>query len=147
MPDVDDIDHELLRLLTENGRRTFSDLAGRIGLSVAATKRRVDRLRELGVITGFTAQIDHTKLGWNIEAFAEMRFTGTTGAEEIIRSAATMPEVQAVFTTAGDPDALIWLRVRDVHELRRIITKLRHAGNVTGTKTLMVLGSWIRDQP
>ncbi|MEV4564340.1 Lrp/AsnC family transcriptional regulator [Nonomuraea sp. NPDC049419] len=145
MPEVDDIDHQVLRLLREDGRRTFSEMAERIGLSVAAVKRRVDRLKELGVITGFAVQIDYAKLGWGIEAFTELRYPGTTPVAEIIRTATDVPEVQAVFTIAGDPDALIHVRVRDLGHLQQVIDRLRRAGNVTGTKTLLVLGSWTRD--
>lgn len=145
MPEIDDIDHRVLRLLREDGRRTFSDMAGMIGLSVAAVKRRVDRLKELGVITGFSVQIDYAKLGWGIEAFTELRYAGTTPVSEIVRTATDVAEVQAVFTIAGDPDALIHVRARDLGHLQQVIDQLRRAGNVTGTKTLLVLGSWTRD--
>jgi Lrp/AsnC family transcriptional regulator, leucine-responsive regulatory protein len=43
--DVDDVDRSLLRMLRADGRRTYSDMAAQVGLSVAAVKRRVDRLR------------------------------------------------------------------------------------------------------
>ncbi|MGI5267657.1 Lrp/AsnC family transcriptional regulator [Nonomuraea sp. CA-218870] len=145
MSEVDEIDHRLLRLLREDGRRTFSEMAERVGLSVAAVKRRVDRLRELGVITGFTVEIDYAKLGWGIEAFTELSYPGTTPVADIVRTAATVPEVQEVFTIAGDPDALIHVRVRDLGHLQQVIDRLRRAGDVTGTKTLLVLGSWTRD--
>jgi DNA-binding Lrp family transcriptional regulator len=147
MSEIDDLDHRILRLLREDGRRTFSEMATTVGLSVAAVKRRVDRLKELGVITGFTAKIDYAKLGWGIEAFTELRYAGTTPVSEIVRTATGVPEVQAVFTIAGDPDALIHLRVRDLGHLQQVIDSLRRAGRVTGTKTLMVLGSWTHDTP
>jgi Lrp/AsnC family leucine-responsive transcriptional regulator len=140
--DVDETDRRLLELLRQDGRRTYSDMAEVVGLSVAAVKRRVDRLREVGVIAGFTVQIDHSKLGWGVEAFTELRYVGTTRVEEILKTAATVPEVQAVYTIAGDPDALIRVRARDVGHLQQVIDRLRHGGGVTGTKTLIVLGSW-----
>lgn len=143
--ETDETDRSLLRQLREDGRRTFSDMAAEVGLSVAAVKRRVDRLREAGVITGFTVQIDHSKLGRGIEAFVELRYTGTTPVGEIVRTAYKVPEVQAVFTIAGDPDALVQVRVRDLEHLQHVIDGLRRTGQVTGTKTLMVLGSWTRE--
>lgn len=142
--DVDDIDHSLLRMLRADGRRTYSDMASQVGLSVAAVKRRVDRLRDIGVITGFTAQIDHARLGWGIEAFTELRYLGTTGPREIVATISAMPEVQAVFTIAGDPDALVWLRARDIAHVQEVIDRMRRGGTVTGTKTLMVIGAWHR---
>ena len=145
MSDVDAIDHELLSLLRADGRRTFADMASEVGLSVAAVKRRVDRLRERGVITGFTVQIDHSRLGWGVEAFTEVRYTGTTNVGQIIDTAVPLPEVQAVYTIAGDPDALVQVRARDIAHLQEVIDRLRRSGTVTGTKTLLVLGRWARE--
>jgi DNA-binding Lrp family transcriptional regulator len=145
MSDVDDIDLELLALLRADGRRTFADMAAEVGLSVAAVKRRVDRLRERGVIVGFTVQIDHSRLGWGVEAFTEVRYAGTTNVGQIIDTVTTVPEVQAVYTIAGDPDALIQVRSRDLPHLQEVIDRLRRSGTVTGTKTLMVLGRWTRE--
>lgn len=144
MSDVDDTDLTLLRLLREDGRRTFSEMAGEVGLSVAAVKRRVDRMREAGVITGFTVQVDHARLGWGVEAFTELRYTGSTRVGDIVQSAMNQPEVQAMYTIAGDPDALVQVRVRDIAHLQEVIDRLRRTGTVTGTKTLMVLGRWER---
>ncbi|MEV5773364.1 Lrp/AsnC ligand binding domain-containing protein [Streptomyces antimycoticus] len=53
--------------------------------------------------------------------------------------------MQAVFTIAGDPDALVNVRVRDIEHLQQVIDALRRVGQVSGTKTLMVLGSWTRN--
>ena len=55
-----------------------------------------------------------------------------------------LSEVQAVFTTAGDPDVLVWLQVPDVERLGQVIEQLRRRGRVTGTKTLIVLDTWSR---
>jgi DNA-binding Lrp family transcriptional regulator len=144
MIDLDDTDLRILRMLREDGRRTFSEMATEIGLSVAAVKRRVDRLRESGVITGFTVQIDHAKVGWPIEAFIELRFSGSTPGSDILRAATTVPEVQSVYTIPGDPDALAHIRARSLEHLQQVVDSLRRTGNVTGTKTLITLGSWNR---
>ncbi|MFI9456387.1 AsnC family transcriptional regulator [Amycolatopsis sp. WAC 01375] len=143
---IDETDREILELLREDARRTLGDIGARVTLSTAAVKRRIDRMQEAGVIVGYTVQIDHAKLGWAIEAFTELRFTGTTKVGEIVRTTTRMPEAQAVFTIAGDPDALVWLRVRDMGHLQQTIDEIRRHHQVTGTKTLMVLDSWTRGQ-
>ncbi len=142
--ELDDTDHRILELLTANARRTMADIAGQVALSASAVARRVDRLERLGVITGYTVRVDHAKAGRPIEAFTEVRFAGTADLGEIRTSATRLPEVQAVFTTAGDPDALVWLRVPDVSRLGHVIEELRRSGRVTGTKTLIVLDTWTR---
>ena len=139
--DLDEIDHQLLELLAEDGRRSASELGRRVGLSPAAAKRRIDRLEQIGVIAGYRAVLDHAKLGSHIEAFVELRFAGKTQVDDIDRTVADMPELVESFTIAGDPDALVRLRVTDLDHLKRCIDRIRRTGKVTGTKTLIVLGS------
>jgi hypothetical protein len=71
-------------------------------------------------------------------------FAGSTRVDDIEDIALDVPEVHAIFTVAGDPHALAWIRVSDVQNLKRVIDRLRSSGKVTGTKTLMVLSSSIR---
>jgi DNA-binding Lrp family transcriptional regulator len=138
---LDETDRKIIDILLADGRRTLADIGKAIGLSAPAVKRRLDRLEDEGVITGYTARVDHAKLGRTIEAFTELRFAGRTKVADIAGTAADLPEVEAVHTTAGDPDALVHLRVRDVADLTRVIDRLRRSGKVTGTKTLIVLAS------
>jgi Lrp/AsnC family leucine-responsive transcriptional regulator len=140
MAGVDEIDLRLVEFLRQDGRRSYADMAAEVGLSLPAVKRRVDRLQETGVIRGFTAKIDYTKLGWNIEAFTELRYTGRTRPPDMERLARDLPEVQAVYPVAGDPDALCHIRARDVTHLRDVLDTIRVSGGVVGTKTFITLG-------
>lgn len=143
---LDDIDREILALLHENARRTVADIAGRVNLSPAPVKRRIDQLEASGVIKGYTVVVDHERLGDRLEAFTELRFVGNASVQDISATVAGMPEVRAFFTTAGDPDALVWLSVADLADLKRVIDRLRRSGRVTGTKTLMVIDKWTPPQ-
>ncbi len=139
--DLDDVDRRILELLAEDGRRSASDVGRAVGLSPAAAKRRIDRLEQIGVISGYRAVLDHARLGSQIEAFVELRFAGATQVDDIESTVAGMPEVVEAFTTAGDPDALVRVRVADLDHLKRTVDRIRRTGKVTGTKTLIVLGS------
>jgi Lrp/AsnC family transcriptional regulator, leucine-responsive regulatory protein len=141
---VDAIDLRILGLLQKNARSTFGEIAKEVGLSAPAVKRRVDKLEQSGVIRGYTTLVDHSHLGQSVEAFAELRFAGSTRVDDIEDIALDVPEIQAIFTVAGDPDALAWIRVSDVQNLKRVIDRLRSSGKVTGTKTMMVLSSSVR---
>jgi Lrp/AsnC family transcriptional regulator, leucine-responsive regulatory protein len=141
---LDDTDHAILDLLRRDARRTVSDIAGRVNLSAAPVRRRIDRLERIGVISGYTVVLDHSKVGPSIEAYTELRFAGNTPIADIMATATELPEVHDVFTIAGDPDALVHVRVDDVDHLQRVVNELRRTANVTGTKTLIVLGRWSR---
>lgn len=138
--DIDATDDRILELLAEDGRRSASEIGRRVGLSPAAAKRRIDRLEQRGIVTGYTATIDYAKLGGLVEAFVELRFVGNTQVDDIDRTFTDVPEVVEAFTTAGDPDALARIRVRDLDHLKHVVDRIRRTGRVTGTKTLIVLG-------
>jgi Lrp/AsnC family transcriptional regulator, leucine-responsive regulatory protein len=141
---IDETDRAIITELEIDARQTLAEIADKVNLSGPAVKRRIDRLTEAGVINGFTIRVDQRQLGRTLEAFIELKFAGSTSVDEITRLASQIPEVDSVFTTAGDPDALLRLRVEDVDHLKLAINRIRKSGRVTGTKTLMVLGSWSR---
>ncbi|MGV9863366.1 Lrp/AsnC family transcriptional regulator [Rhodococcus koreensis] len=141
---ADSIDLELLQLLSRDGRATYSEMASRVGLSVAAVKRRVDRLQSVGVITGFTVEIDRTKLGWTVETFTEVRYSGSADSDEMIQVMKGVEEVESVYTIAGDPDILVKINARDHGHLQQVINRLRRGGQAIGTKSMIVLSSWHR---
>ena len=139
--ELDATDLAILDLLGRDARRTFGDIGTRVGLSAPAVTRRVARLERTGIILGYTVRLNHAKLGRPLEAFTELRFAGSARVDTIASIADEIPEVVSIFTIAGDPDALAWIRVRDVDDLKRVIDRLRGSGAITGTKTLMVLGT------
>jgi DNA-binding Lrp family transcriptional regulator len=143
-PPLDAVDHQILELLVDDGRRSASELGRQVGLSPAAAKRRIDRLEQLGVIRGYRAVLDYARLGSEIEAFVELRFAGATQVDDIERAVSGLGEVVEAFTTAGDPDAIVRVRVSDLDHLKRVVDRIRRTGKVTGTKTLIVLGSTSR---
>lgn len=139
--ELDGTDLEIIDLLVRDGRRSLADVGAEVSLSAPAVKRRLTRLEEAGVITGFKAEVDHAKLGRPIEAFTELRFSGRAKVADIAAIADDLIEVDAVYTIAGDPDALVHLRARDFADLTRVVDSLRRTGKVTGTKTLIVLST------
>ena len=141
---LDDIDKEIIRLLRQDGRRTVRDVATQVGLTVAPVKRRIDRLEETGVISGYTVRVDSAKVESELEAIVELRVTGNLELEMILAFAEGIPEVIEVLTLAGDPDAIARIRAANIHDLQRVVNLLRTNRNVTGTKTLVVLNAWSR---
>ncbi|RYF59815.1 MAG: Lrp/AsnC family transcriptional regulator [Comamonadaceae bacterium] len=141
---LDEIDREIIRLLREDGRRTVRDIAHQVGLTVAPVKRRIDRLEKTGVINGYTARVDTTKMDGELEAVVELRVAGNLELEMILAFAENIPEVTEVLTLAGDPDAIARISAANIHDLQRVVNLLRTNGRVAGTKTLVVLNSWSR---
>lgn len=137
---LDDIDLTILDLLRDNARQTAAAIAPRVNLTPSAVRRRIARLEEREVIDHYTVVLDHDKVGPSVEAYVELTFEGGADVQAILRDAVKCPEVREASTLAGDPDALVRLRVRDSDHLRDTVMKLRQMKSVTGSKTLFALG-------
>jgi Lrp/AsnC family leucine-responsive transcriptional regulator len=137
----DDIDRRLISQLVRNARATAAEMAAQVSLSPTAVVRRLKRLEDSGVITGYTVQVDWARMGYGVEALIEVRFLGKTRPQVMDQTAARLPEVLAVFTLSGSYDALVWIRVRDIAHLRDVIDKLRTSPGVSDTRSHVVLAA------
>ncbi len=86
----DELDERIVAALVEDARASYADIGAQVGLSASAVKRRVDRLRASGAITGFTVTVDPAALGWTTEAYVELFCrAGPRRAASAPRSAST----------------------------------------------------------
>ena len=67
--DIDDTDKQLLRLLQTQARMSITELAERVNLSATPCARRIKRLEEAGIITGYHTQTDAQKIGYPLAVF------------------------------------------------------------------------------
>ncbi len=80
--DLDQIDHVLLTALLQDARMSWSELAGRAGVSAPTARERVRRLQDIGVIQGFSADLSAAALGYNLKAI--VRFKPLPGKRHIL---------------------------------------------------------------
>ena len=113
---LDDTDRRLLRHLLAEPALSTADLADRAGVTTATCWRRVERLRESGVIRARQAVIDWRRLGYEVEV--SLRFTldkTQPGAfDEFIAAARAVPEVIAIETFLGRVDVRLNVIARDM---------------------------------
>ena len=143
---MDGIDGDVIGCLLRDGRATYAQIGGEVGLSAPAVKRRVDRLRETGAIRGFTAVVDPQVLGWTTEAYVEVYCKGTVSPHELRRSLERVPEVVGACTVSGSADALLQMLATDIPQLERAIERVRDEHNVDHTRSVIVL-SRLLDRP
>ncbi len=143
-PILDETDRSILAALVEDARRSASEIGRAVGLSPPAAKRRINRLEREGVIRGYAAVLNHGLLGESIEGFIELRFAAGTQVADIDTAVTDLPEVLESFTLAGDPDALVRVRVRDLEHLKNVVDRIRRGRRggpkILTTRTIIVLG-------
>jgi DNA-binding Lrp family transcriptional regulator len=136
---VDAIDRQILALLQNDGRRTYDDIGGEVGLSAPSVKRRIDRMRETGALRGFTAVVDHGALGWDTEALIELFYASGTMLDEVVETLRDHPEVVEAWSVAGEADAIARVRTQDNADLERLIMDLQRTGHVVRTRSQVVM--------
>ena len=141
---LDGIDERIVRALLADGRASYAQIGAVVRLSAPAVKRRVDRLRAEGVITGFTARVDADALGWSTEAYVEVFTSRQTPPAELRRRLERFPEVVDAMTVTGDADALLHIYAADTRHFERVLSKISAEPYVARTKSILVLSSLIR---
>jgi Lrp/AsnC family transcriptional regulator, leucine-responsive regulatory protein len=136
---MDALDRKILALLVEDGRRTYDDIGGRVGLSAPSVKRRIDRLRDSGALEGFTAVVDHAAMGWNTEALVELFYRPGTTLDEVTKTLRGHPEVVEAWSVTGEADAIARVRTEDNAGLERLIMDLQRNGHVVRTRSQVVM--------
>ena len=134
---LDEVDKAIIRELQADGRMAYTRLAPIVGLSQAATRQRVQRLLESGVMQ-IVAVTDPLKLGFKVQAIVGVGADGDlkTLAETIAR----MPEVDYLVTTAGRFDLLIEVICADVEELEQLLNeRLRRLPGVRNLESFLFL--------
>jgi DNA-binding Lrp family transcriptional regulator len=136
---VDSINARIVAALIRDARTSYAVIGHEVGLSAPAVKRRVDRLRAAGAITGFSARVDPAAMGWTTEAYVELFCGGRTSPEEIAVAVRRYPEVVDACTVTGDADALIHIRAADVRHFEDVMERIRAEPFVVRTRSVIVL--------
>lgn len=108
MRSLDETDMTILRMLAEDGRRAYSDIADAVGLSGPAVSDRVQRLADAGVIKRFTVDVDRSQLRAGVEVFVQLD-VASTDVEDVANRVRAADAVEHCFLTA---DGGIWFAAR-----------------------------------
>jgi Lrp/AsnC family leucine-responsive transcriptional regulator len=145
-PELDSIDRRILQALQADGRLTFDELASRVGLSASAVLRRVRRLEEMQVISGYVALVRPEAVGLGLTAYLNVRLEKHSEAHkrnpmDLFKAAVqAWPEVVECVSLTGEMDYLLRVVVADMAHYARFIseTLLRHP-SVQDCKSSFVL--------
>lgn len=142
--DLDRVDEQIIALLVADARRSYADLGTQVGLSASAAKRRVDRLRSGGAVTGFTVRLDPGALGWSVEGYVELYCRMRTPPATIRAAVERFPEVVDASTISGEADAVLRILAADMRHFEQVLEQIGAEPFVARTKSVLVLSPLIR---
>lgn len=143
---MEEIDSLIVRLLSDDGRLSFTDLGKATGLSTSAVHQRVKRLEQRGIITGYKAMVDAEKVGLPLMAFISIRPIDPSQPDDSPERLSEIPEIVSCYSVAGDESYILNVRVESPVALELLLARIRSAANVS-TRTTIVLSTPYENRP
>jgi DNA-binding Lrp family transcriptional regulator len=138
---LDEIDHDLIRILQQNARITNADLASAVGIAQSTCIARVRSLVTRGVISGFSANVEPARLGLGTEVLISVTLRAGARAHlsDFMQQMRERPEVIQVFFLGGSEDFIVHLAVSDSDAVREfVLENLSNNATVASTRTNLV---------
>ncbi len=120
---LDDVDRRILSSLQADGRLTATELADKAGLTTSPCLRRLRLLEEAGIIRGYTALIDQSKVGLPISVFVSIKLERQSeqAMERFETAVRRCPEVLECYLMTGPRDYLLRVVARDLDDYERFV--------------------------
>ena len=136
---IDEIDLRILSKLVQDSRIPFSRLARELGVSESTVYLRIKRLRELGILKSFSAIVDLSRLGYEVEAFIKIKVGNQWSPLEVAEALEKISGVMEVYEVSGDFPILIKVLARNNNELSNIIDSIMKVKGVTDIDVMYVI--------
>ncbi|WP_409362545.1 Lrp/AsnC family transcriptional regulator [Acidovorax soli] len=140
---LDSIDCKLIEILQIDAETPIADMAARVGLSATPCWRRVQRLKEMGVITRQVALVDAAKVNVGVTVFVSVRTSTHTEEwfEHFRATVQAIPEVVEFYRMSGDVDYLLRVVVPDIAAYGKVYKRL-----IAGTQLFDVSSSFAMEE-
>lgn len=135
--ELDELDEKILRMIVENARVPFLEVARACDVSGAAIHQRVQKMTNLGVIKGSEFLVDPEKIGYETCAYVGIFLTSPSTFDTVVKELEKIPEVVECYYTTGQYDLLIKVYAKNNKDLLRIIHSELQPLGLSRTETLM----------
>ena len=136
---LDKTDEKILKNLMKDARLSARQLALKLGISTVTTISRVKKLENQKIIKGYTARVDHEKIGYDITAIIEI--IAKKNVLEIENKLSKIDNVCCVYDITGNTDTIIVVKFKEREELSDFVKSLSSMTNVENTITHVVLNT------
>jgi len=137
---LDKTDERILKNLMVDARSSARQLALKLGISTVTVLSRIKKLEKEKIIKGYTALIDHEKLGYNLTAIIEI-IAKKDKIIDIEAEISKLENVCAVYDITGNTDTLIIAKFKSRNELSEFVKGIASIQNIENTITHVVLNT------
>jgi Lrp/AsnC family transcriptional regulator for asnA, asnC and gidA len=142
---IDPLDRHILKIISQNARIPFKEVAIECGVSRAAVHQRVQRLTELGIILGSGYQVNPKSLGYRTCTYIGIRLEKASMYKEVVNELEKIPEVVECHFTTGPYTMLTKVYACDNEHLMELLNnRMQRIPGVMATETLISLEQSIK---
>lgn len=142
---MENTDQQILSLLAEDGRMSFTDIGKETGLSISAAQQRVRRLEQKGIIKGYRAEISPEAFGRILKAVITVKPINPSLDDQVPAIVEQMDEVISCYSVAGAASYLLIAQVHDPNELDSLLNRIRTQAQAS-TVTTLVLNTYFQNR-
>ena len=139
---LDDIDRKILNSLQNEGRKTASDIAKELDLTVPTITERIRKLQDSNIIKSFQAIIDTRLVDLDVTAMITVISSSSENYQDVIKMAQNTKEVIQCFSTTGMGSLMLWVATKNSKTLEELLRRIQRWPNVTRTETQVILSSY-----
>ena len=147
---MDSIDRKIIALLQNNGRLSITEIAESVGLSLSPCHRRIKKLEDDRIITGYKAQIDPEKagLGFSALVFVTLKGSDNHTVESFEDAVKNMDQVVLAQRLFGEPDYLLQVVTKNLQDYQELydqsLSKITSVQRLTST---IVMKTVVQNRP
>ena len=138
---LDSLDKKILKLIAEDARIPFLEVARSCNVSGAAIHQRIQKLNNMGVLKGSKFIIDPEKIGYETCAYMGLNLKNPEKFDEVVDELKKIPEVVECHYTTGDYDMFIKIYAVNNHHLLNIIHDRLHPLGLSRSETIISFNS------
>ena len=137
IPKLDYLDKQILRMISEDARVPFLEVARTCNVSGAAIHQRIQKLTSLGILKGSQFVMDPEKIGYETCAFIGLNLKNPEDFDRVLEELKPIPEVTECHYTTGNFDMFIKIYARNNHHLLDIIHDQLQPLGLSSSQTLI----------
>ena len=141
---MDETDEKILKNLMVDARISARQLALKLGMSTVTILSRIKKLEKMKIIKGYSALIDHEKIGYALTAVIEM-IAKNDKIIDIENEISKFENVCGVYDITGSTDTIVIAKFKERNELSKFVKDLASIPNVENTITHVVLNTTKED--
>ena len=140
VPDIDALDEKILKLITKNARIPFLEVARECGVSGAAIHQRVQRLLNIGVVSGSEFIINPQKMGYNTCAYMGIYLDKDTFHKKVVEELEKIPEIVECHYITGQYAIFVKMQTKTNKHLKKLIEEqIQPIEGISRTETFISL--------